>query len=100
MAKYYTKHKNRYYPAVGLDQWMHNPADGVWLVLRNGHGRSISLIARLGEVPDHATHAAFARHRDTVVSVISSFFGKQCSAVDMADAIIKAVATKETNDGD
>jgi hypothetical protein len=34
-----------------------------------------------------------------VASVISSFFGKNCSAMDMADAIIKAVATKEANDG-
>jgi hypothetical protein len=69
----------------------------VWLVLRNGKRKS--LIARLGEVPDHATHAAFARHRDLLASVIIGFFGKQYSALDMADAIIKAVATKETNDG-
>lgn len=99
MAKYYYKHKTRYYPAVGLDQWATNPADGIWLVQRHGHGRSISLIARLGEVPDHATHAAFARHRDLVASVISSFDGKRASATDIADAITKAVATKEASDG-
>lgn len=99
MAKYYYKRGYRYYPAVGLDQWASNPADGIWLVQRNGHGRSISLIARLGEVPDHATHAAFARHRDLVASVINSFDGKRASAIDIADAITKAVAVKETTDG-
>ncbi len=96
MAKYYTKHRGRYQPAVGLEQFMSNPADGVWLVLRNGHGRSISLIARLGEVPDHATHAAFARHRDLIASVIATYNYKNYSAIEIADAIAKAVATKES----
>ena len=58
MAKYYTKHKGRYHPAIGLERFMNNPADGVWIVQRDKGSRRISLIARLGDVPDHATHAA------------------------------------------
>lgn len=99
MVKYYTKHKGRYLPAVGLERWMTNPVDGVWIVQRQPGRKSISLIARLGEVPDHATHAAFARHRDLVAAVIATYRHKNYSPIEIADAIAKAVATKETNDG-
>jgi hypothetical protein len=94
MPEYYTKHKGRYHRAIGLDRFMHNPADGVWLVQRDGSSRT--MIARLGEVPDHATHAAFAMHRDLIASVIASHTYKGLSAYDIAMAIIKAVAAKES----
>lgn len=99
MAKYYTKHRGRYHPAVGLERFMSNPADGVWIVQRHPGRHSISLIARLGEVPDHATHAAFARHRDLIASVIATYLHKNYPFIEIADAIAKAVATKEASDG-
>ena len=98
---YFRKVGRRYVPVL---DWNHpfEPADGVWLVVTDSTGRSMSRAFRLGDVPDVMTGAAFARHRDLIATTLNNTYDKHpkgVSARDLAEAIVLAVAAAESKGG-
>lgn len=99
---YFRKQGRRYVPvAYGQEPFV--PADGVWLVTPSPSGglRSASCIMRIGDAPDVMTAAAFAKHRDLIASTVLRHWKDRTttSAMDIADAIVIAVAAAESKGG-
>lgn len=94
---YFRKVGRRYVPVL---DWNHpfEPADGVWLVVTERTGRSMSRAFKLGDVPDVMTGAAFARHRDLIATTVLKHWKDRTttSANDIAEAIVLAVAAAES----
>ena len=82
----YRKVGRRYVP-VG-PEFMGWPATGVWLVQK--HSSSL-ILDKISEIPNPASYTKFALHRATIASEIADHRYRTGSAMDIADAIIKAV---------
>lgn len=98
---YFRKHGRRYIPVLDWQQPF-EPSDGVWLVVTERTGRSMSRAFKLGDVPDVMTGAAFARHRDLIATTICNAYETRrqgVSARDLAEAIVLAVAKAESKVG-
>ena len=92
---FYIKEGRRYKRIPSWD-FPSRPAAGIWLV---GDSER-RLIMRLGDMPTVSVAAAFARHSKVICDAIMSVpaHGPGSSAYDIAQAIIKAVATAEDNE--
>jgi len=87
------------------DLWRGNPADGIWLIMGDGHGHHSALMCRVGEVPDALPLAAMMQHIDAAARAVLEFWAgenpdydgrcKVCTrpaAYSVAQAVLKAVA--------
>ena len=82
----YRKVGRRYIP-VG-HEFMGWPATGVWLVQE--HSSSL-VLDKISEIPSPVSYAKFALHRATIASEIINHRYTEESAMNIADAVIKAV---------
>ena len=71
-----------------------NPADGVWLVEKEGHSKR--LITRLGELPDIVPLLKLEMHRDAVVEAVrTALAARRYSIQGVVDAVFVTLASRE-----